>query len=57
MKLSHYAKQQDMSARTAWRWWQAGLIPGFTHRYPERCIWSTLASYWYAARNAAGPRL
>jgi putative resolvase len=29
MKLSHYAKQQGISYRTALRWWQAGLIKGY----------------------------
>src|SRR5258706_9359086 len=29
MKLSEYAKQQGISYRTAFRWWQAGQIPGY----------------------------
>ncbi len=29
MKLSHYAKQQGISYRTALRWWQAGQIKGY----------------------------
>ena len=29
MKLSQYARQQGISCRTALRWWQAGLIPGY----------------------------
>lgn len=29
MKLSQYARQQGISYRTALRWWQAGLIPGY----------------------------
>jgi putative resolvase len=29
MKLSAYAKQQGISYRTAFRWWQAGQIPGY----------------------------
>lgn len=29
MKLSQYAKTQGISYRTALRWWQAGLIPGY----------------------------
>ncbi|WP_376795229.1 hypothetical protein [Thermogemmatispora sp.] len=28
MKLSHYARQQGISYRTAFRWWKAGLVPG-----------------------------
>ncbi|GHO77811.1 resolvase [Ktedonobacter sp. SOSP1-85] len=29
MKLSQYAKQQGISYRTAFRWWQAGQIKGY----------------------------
>jgi predicted site-specific integrase-resolvase len=29
MKLSHYAKQQGISYRTALRWWRAGQIKGY----------------------------
>ena len=29
MKLSEYAKQQGISYRTAFRWWQAGTIKGY----------------------------
>jgi predicted site-specific integrase-resolvase len=29
MKLSDYAKQQGISYRTAFRWWQAGQLPGY----------------------------
>ncbi len=29
MKLSEYARQQGISYRTAFRWWQAGQIPGY----------------------------
>jgi predicted site-specific integrase-resolvase len=29
MKLSEYAKQQGISYRTAFRWWQAGTIQGY----------------------------
>lgn len=29
MKLSHDAKQQGISYRTAFRWWKAGLVPGY----------------------------
>jgi putative resolvase len=29
MKLSQYAKQQDISYRTAFRWWQAGQLKGY----------------------------
>jgi putative resolvase len=29
MKLAEYAKQQGSSSRTAFRWWQAGQIPGY----------------------------
>lgn len=29
MKLSQYAKQQGISYRTAFRWWQAGQIQGY----------------------------
>jgi putative resolvase len=29
MKLSHYAKQQGVSYRTALRWWKAGQVPGY----------------------------
>jgi putative resolvase len=29
VKLSEYAKQQGISYRTAFRWWQAGQIPGY----------------------------
>ena len=36
MKLSQYAKQQGISYRTAFRWWQAGLIKGY--QAPTRTI-------------------
>jgi putative resolvase len=29
MKLSEYAKQQGISYRNGFRWWQAGQIPGY----------------------------
>lgn len=29
MKLSEYAKRQGISYRTAFRWWQAGIIKGY----------------------------
>lgn len=29
MKLSEYARRQGISYRTAFRWWQAGQIPGY----------------------------
>src|SRR5574337_734217 len=29
MKLSEYAKQQGINYRTAFRWWKAGLLPGY----------------------------
>ncbi len=29
MKLSHYAKQQGISYRTALRWWKLGIIKGY----------------------------
>src|SRR5260221_9365370 len=29
MKLSEYARQQGISYRTAFRWWEAGQIPGY----------------------------
>jgi putative resolvase len=29
MKLSQYARKEGISYRTALRWWQAGLIPGY----------------------------
>ena len=28
MKLSEYARQNGISYKTAWRWWQEGTLPG-----------------------------
>ncbi len=60
MKLSEYAKQQGISYRTAFRWWQAGQIPGYqaatgtiivqvpqeTHAVPQRvAIYARVSSH------------
>jgi putative resolvase len=36
MKLSHYAKQMDVTYKTAYRWWKKGLLDAY--QLPTRTI-------------------
>src|SRR2546426_9800784 len=38
MKLSVWAKEQGISYKTAWRWWQAGTMPDPVEQLPSGTV-------------------